>query len=270
MSKDLSGVERLYDVMQRLRAPDGCPWDREQTLQTLRPCLLEETYELLHTIDQGTPEEHKEELGDVLLQVVFQSLIREEEGAFGFNDVAHAIADKLVRRHPHVFGDVKAATAEAVLKNWEGIKGEERKHKPTSSALDGVPQSLPALLKAQRTQEKASRVGFDWKDSCGALAKVEEELVEFKEAAAAQDTEAMHEEFGDLLFALVNTARFCHIDAESALRNAVDKFSTRFRGVEQKARERQRVLKECSLDELEGYWQEVKAEMAAHQKSGKI
>ena len=178
----MTGIERLQEIMVRLRDPEkGCPWDREQTLSSLKPCVLEETYELLAAMDR--PEDkanYVEELGDVLLQVMFQSVMAEQEGRFSFDDVANAIADKLVHRHPHVFGNVDAKDAATVLKNWEQIKQMEHKKEARHSALDGVPPTLPGLLKAQRTQEKAARVGFDWKDANGPLAKIEEELGELK------------------------------------------------------------------------------------------
>ena len=178
----MTGIERLHEIMVRLRDPEkGCPWDREQTLSSLKPCVLEETYELLAAMDR--PEDkanHIEELGDVLLQVVFQAVMAEQEGRFSFDDVANAIADKMVRRHPHVFGTVDAKDAATVLKNWEQIKQMEHKKEARHSALDGVPATLPGLIKAQRTQEKAARVGFDWKDANGPLAKIEEELGELK------------------------------------------------------------------------------------------
>ena len=178
----MTGIERLHEIMVRLRDPEkGCPWDREQTLSSLKPCVLEETYELLAAMDR--PEDkanHIEELGDVLLQVMFQAVMAEQEGRFSFDDVANAIADKLVRRHPHVFGTVDAKDAATVLKNWEQIKQMEHRKEARHSALDGVPPTLPGLIKAQRTQEKAARVGFDWKDANGPLAKIEEELGELK------------------------------------------------------------------------------------------
>jgi MazG family protein len=200
--------------MKRLRAPGGCPWDREQTLRTLKPCLLEETYELLEAMEDEDLALHVEELGDVLLQVVFQCAIREEEGRFTLDDVAAALAEKLVRRHPHVFGDTQAATSGQVLRNWEAIKQTEKGKPPDRSAIDGVPAALPALLKAQRVQAKASRVGFDWKDASGAVEKIDEELGELKQAIASGTPDQVAGEMGDLLFSLVNTCRFLDVDAE--------------------------------------------------------
>ncbi|MDD2455127.1 MAG: nucleoside triphosphate pyrophosphohydrolase [Kiritimatiellae bacterium] len=256
---ELPEVARLYAVMKRLRGPGGCPWDREQTLQTLKPCLLEETYELLETMEGADPAPHLEELGDVLLQVVFQCAIREEEGLFGLNAVAAALTEKLIRRHPHVFGDTAADSSRAVLRNWEAIKSGERGKDPGKSALDGVPVTLPALLKAQRTQEKASRVGFDWEDASGATAKLAEELDEVREAAAGGDAQRVREEIGDLLFSVVNYCRFLGVDAESALESASKKFARRFRAVETRAAQLGKRLTEMDLAAMDALWDEVKA-----------
>jgi len=260
MDQDFSGVRKLVEVMKRLRAPGGCPWDREQTLQSLKPCLLEETYELLEAMDGEDLALHVEELGDVLLQVVFQCAIREEEGLFAFDDVARTLAEKLVRRHPHVFGDAVADSSGQVLRNWEAIKQAEKGKKPDRSALDGVPATLPALLKAQRMQAKASRVGFDWEDASGATEKIAEELEELREAAAAGDRQQLTDEVGDLLFSVVNYCRFLEIDAEGALEGSNRKFSRRFREVERRVREQGRTLKECTLAELDAVWDAVKSD----------
>jgi tetrapyrrole methylase family protein/MazG family protein len=260
METDLSGVRELYGVMKRLRAPGGCPWDREQTLQTLKPCLLEETYELLEAMDGEDLALHVEELGDVLLQVVFQCAIREEEGLFSLDDVARALAEKLIRRHPHVFGDAVVDSSGQVLRNWEAIKQTEKGKKPDRSAIDGVPATLPALLKAQRVQSKAARVGFDWEDAKGATGKIEEELQELREAEASGDRQQLTEEVGDLLFSVVNYCRFLDVDAESALEGSNRKFSRGFREVERRVREQGRALKECTLAEMDAIWDEVKRE----------
>ena len=260
MGVELNGVRRLYEVMKRLRAPGGCPWDREQTLQTLKPCLLEETYELLEAMDGQDLALHVEELGDVLLQVVFQCAIREEEKLFTFDDVAEALAEKLVRRHPHVFGDAVVDSSGQVLRNWEAIKQTEKGKSPDRSAIDGVPVTLPALLKAQRTQAKAARVGFDWQDSSGATEKIEEELAEVREAVASGDHHKVSEEVGDLLFSVVNYCRHIDVDAESALEGANKKFSRRFREVERRIRAQGRSLKTCTLAEMDDVWDCVKRE----------
>ena len=266
----MSGIERLHEIMTRLRDPQaGCPWDREQTLSSLKPCVLEETYELLAAMDR--PEDqvnYVEELGDVLLQVMFQSVMAEQEGRFSFDDVANAIADKLVHRHPHVFGDVKADDAATVLKNWEQLKQLEHRKEARHSALDGVPPTLPGLLKAQRTQEKAARVGFDWKDAAGPMAKIEEELGELKAEIAKLGGDAtvpparkegVKEELGDLLFSVCNLARHLGVDSESALEGSTAKFSRRFRTVEAAAKSANRPLKEMTLAEMDALWEKAKA-----------
>ena len=259
------GIERLHSIMVRLRDPEtGCPWDRVQTLSSLKPCLLEETYELLSAMDR--PEDranYVEELGDVLLQIMFQCVMAEQEGTFSFDDVANAISDKLVRRHPHVFGDVVAKDPATVLKNWEQIKQQEHKKETRHSALDGVPSTLPALLKAQRTAEKAARVGFDWKDADGPREKIREEAAELDEAVAASaDTSLdphVKEELGDLLFAVANLARHLEVDAESALEGTTAKFARRFRAVEAAAKAEGRDLKAMTLAEMDALWDAAKA-----------
>jgi len=268
MGTELSGVKRLYEVMKRLRAPGGCPWDREQTLQTLKPCLLEETYELLEAMDGQDLALHVEELGDVLLQVVFQCAIREEEGLFTLDDVAETLTEKLIRRHPHVFGDVEADSSSQVLRNWEAIKQVEKGKALNRSAIDGVPATLPALLKAQRVQSKAARVGFDWEDATGATEKIDEELAELKEAVASGDKQKMSEEMGDLLFSAVNYCRFIEVDAENALEGTTKKFARRFREVERRVREQGRQLKDCTLAEMDAVWEAVKAEERARAADG--
>ena len=260
----MTGIERLHDIMIRLRDPEtGCPWDRVQTLETLKPCVLEEAYELISAMSRPEDRDnHVEELGDVLLQVMFQCVMAEEKGEFSFDDVANAISDKLVRRHPHVFGDAVAKDPAAVLRNWEQIKQQEHRKELRHSALDGVPADLPALLKAQRTQEKAARVGFDWKDAKGPIAKIREELSELEAAIdASQDTSldmAVKDELGDLAFAVANLARHLKADAESALDNATRKFSRRFRAVEAGAKAQGRSLKDMTLGEMDALWDEAK------------
>ena len=262
-----SGIARLHRIMTRLRDPEkGCPWDREQTLESLKPCVLEETYELLAAMDR--PEDkanHIEELGDVLLQVMFQCVMAEQEGRFTFDDVANAISDKLVHRHPHVFGSVEAKDSTEVLRNWEAIKQLEHKREKRHSALDGVPAALPALLKAQRSQEKAARVGFDWKDAEGPLAKIREELAELEAETAKRkskkpaDSDRVKEELGDLVFAVCNLARHLGVDAESAAEGATAKFSRRFRAVESAAKEKGSSLKDMTLEEMDALWDEAKS-----------
>ena len=265
----MNGIERLHEIMTRLRDPEkGCPWDREQTLSSLKPCVLEETYELLAAMDR--PEDkvnYVEELGDVLLQVMFQSVKAEREGRFTFDDVANAISDKLVHRHPHVFGNVDAKDAATVLRNWEQLKQLEHKKESRHSALDGVPPTLPGLLKAQRTQEKAARVGFDWKDAQGPMEKIEEELEELKAEVAKlggagvppAQREGVKAELGDLLFSVCNLARHLGVDSESALEGSTVKFSRRFRMVEVAAKAEGRNLKDMTLAEKDALWNEAKS-----------
>ena len=261
-----SAVERLHEIMVRLRDPQtGCPWDREQTLESLKPCVLEETYELLAAMDNPSDTaNHIEELGDVLLQVMFQSVMAEQEGRFTFEDVANGVSDKLVHRHPHVFGDVDAKDSAAVLRNWERLKQLEHKKESRHSALDGVPSSLPALLKARRIQEKASRVGFDWQDANGPMEKITEELGELKAEIDAcksnkpADLDKVKEELGDLLFAIANLARHLGVDAESALELSSSKFSRRFRCVEEGAKAQGRELKSMTLEEMDVLWERAK------------
>ena len=262
----MTGIERLHEIMTRLRDPErGCPWDREQTLESLKPCVLEETHELLAAMDRPDDKaNYVEELGDVLLQVMFQSVMAEQEGRFTFDDVANAISDKLVHRHPHVFGSVDAKDSATVLRNWEQIKQMEHRKESRHSALDGVPAALPGLLKAQRTQEKAARVGFDWKDSSGVLDKIEEEIGELKEAVAASSDTSLDahvkEELGDLLFAVTNYARHLKCDAESALEGTTAKFARRFRAVEAGAKAAGRSLKEMTLEEMDALWERAKSD----------
>ena len=265
----MTGIERLHEIMTRLRDPQaGCPWDREQTLSSLKPCVLEETYELLAAMDR--PEDkanHIEELGDVLLQVMFQSVMAEQENRFTFDDVANAISDKLVHRHPHVFGNVEAKDSATVLRNWEQLKQMEHKKEARHSALDGVPSVLPGLLKAQRTQEKAARVGFDWKDASGPMAKIEEELGELKaeiaklgeKGAPPAQKEGVKEELGDLLFSVCNLARHLGVDSESALEGTTAKFARRFRAVEAGAKAQGRTLKDMTLAEMDALWDGAKS-----------
>ena len=262
----MTGIERLHEIMTRLRDPvRGCPWDREQTLESLKPCVLEETHELLAAMDRPDDKaNYVEELGDVLLQVMFQSVMAEQEGRFTFDDVANAISDKLVHRHPHVFGSVDAKDSATVLRNWEQIKQMEHRKESRHSALDGVPAALPGLLKAQRTQEKAARVGFDWKDAKGPMDKIEEELGELKAEIASRksakpaDSVRVKEELGDLVFAVCNLARHLGVDAESAVELTTSRFSRRFRAVEQGAKESGRALRDMTLGEMDALWEEAK------------
>jgi len=253
-----AAVTQLVGLMQRLLAEGGCPWDREQTLGTLVPYLVEETYEVVDAIAAGDVADHREELGDLLLQIVFQSELRFSEGKFGIDDVARGIVAKLVRRHPHVFGDVVAKDAGSVLANWAKLKAVEKAEKGKHGALDGIPQSAPALLRATRAGEKAGAVGFDWPDADGPRAKVDEELAELDEARRAGDRAEMQRELGDALFAVVNLARKLGLDAEQALRDATDRFATRFRHVETALAAQGRAVADAGPQEQERLWQSAK------------
>lgn len=232
----MSEMDRLRGIMRRLRGPDGCPWDREQTLETLRTYLLEETYEVIEAGADGSPAGLREELGDLLLQIVFQAQVAEEQGDFDLDSVISGIAEKLERRHPHVFGTDRLGTADEVLVQWEQIKAKERRDRAGASMFSSVPGTLPALLKALRLSSKAGRVGFDWPDRQGLLAKVDEEWNELKQALAADDRTAISEELGDLLFTLANLGRMENIDPEEALQDANRKFMARFLYVESSLR----------------------------------
>jgi tetrapyrrole methylase family protein / MazG family protein len=250
----------LVDIMARLRGEDGCPWDREQTHESIKPYFVEETYEVLEAIDEGSPNKLCEELGDVMLQVVFHARMAEETGLFTVADVLRTIGEKLIRRHPHVFGSVEANTAQEVLFNWEQIKQAERK-KATgkASVLDGVPRELPALLRAHRLQEKASRVGFDWKEIDPVLQKVEEELGELRMAMQAENPARMEDELGDLLFSLVNLSRFIEVNPEEALRKTIARFIHRFRYIEEALAARGTSPGQTSLEEMDALWDQAKA-----------
>jgi len=268
MTRSTQAIERLLGIMSRLRGPDGCPWDREQTLQTLRPYVLEETYEVLEAIDGGDPREHCEELGDLLLQIVFQAELASEAGRFDFADVATAISDKLVSRHPHVFGDAEAKDSETVLRQWVALKREEKRKKGGGeSVLEGVPREMPALARADRLTEKASRVGFDWPDAGGAREKLAEELAELDEAVASGDRDAVEHELGDLLFAAANLGRKLGVPPEEALRGAVARFIARFAHVERELARRGVPHGEATLAQMDALWDEAK-ELERQAKSG--
>ncbi|HVP66332.1 MAG TPA: nucleoside triphosphate pyrophosphohydrolase [Anaeromyxobacteraceae bacterium] len=259
MSDPAASTLRLLEIMARLRGPDGCPWDREQTLATLRPYVLEETYEVLEAIDAGDVAAHREELGDLLLQIVFQAQLAKETGAFEFADVAEAISGKLVSRHPHVFGDGEVKDAEGVLRQWAALKREEKRKKGKGeSVLEGVPREMPALARAERLTEKASRVGFDWPDVSGARAKVSEELAELDEAVASGDRARMEDELGDLFFAGVNLARKLGIPPEEALRRALGRFVQRFQHIEAELARRGIRPGEATPEEMDRLWEEAK------------
>jgi len=257
--------ERLVALQARLRAPNGCPWDREQTHYTLRTYLIEEAYEVLDALQSGDDEKFAEEMGDLLLQVVFHSQIAAEEDRFTVTDVIREVHEKMVRRHPHVFGDQRAKDAEEVLKTWHQIKAQERRAKAaetgsskdaaaTESALDGVPRALPATLEALQLTKKASRTGFDWPDAGGILEKIREEAAELQGELEGKDQAKVEEEVGDLLFAAVNLARFLKIDPEIALKNANKKFVRRFHQMESVAEESGRKFQDVPRAEKESLW----------------
>lgn len=255
---------RLVRIMERLQEPGGCPWDIAQTHESLKQYMIEECYEALDAIDRNDFADLKEELGDVMLQAVFHSVLAAREGKFTMDDVLNTASAKMVFRHPHVFGEADAHTAEDVLQNWDKLKAQEREAKgeaanqPPPSMLASIPAQLPALLKAQRMQEKVSRVGFDWEKSLHVLDKVQEEIGELREAIAAGSEAHAREEIGDLIFSIVNLARFLDVNAEEATRQTAEKFRERFGYIEQVAREQNRALSEMTIDEMEGLWQAAK------------
>lgn len=249
--------DELVRVMRRLRAPDGCPWDREQTHESLRPYMLEETYEAIEAIDDAEWSRLCDELGDVLLQVVFHAQLAAERGDFDIADVCAGIVTKLKRRHPHVFAEATVSDADEVLQRWEVLKREEDGYRERESALDGVPRGMPQLQRAHKLQKRAARVGFDWDSIDGPRAKVDEELREIDEA----DADEVEDEVGDLLFAMVNMARFLGVEPESALRRANARFARRFRAVERAAGDHGR-LREMTLDEMDELWEQAKSEEA--------
>ena len=258
--KEKYTMEDLLRIIEILRSPEGCPWDREQTHKSIRSSLIEETYEAIEAIDTENTELLKEELGDVLLQVVFHSLLEKEAGNFDFSDVADAVAKKMVIRHPHVFGNVSVKDSGEVLKNWDEIKKRTKSQKTQTEVLRSVSPALPALMRSAKVQHKAAKVGFDWPDVSGALDKVSEETAELKAAINNGDREHCWEELGDLLFSVVNVSRFLHTDPEEALTRSCDKFIDRFGKVETLAVSRGLDMKSASLEELDSIWEEVKKE----------
>jgi tetrapyrrole methylase family protein/MazG family protein len=251
-------LKRLIEIVARLRGPDGCPWDREQTHASLLQCLLDETYEFFEAVDENDPDKIKEELGDLLLQVVLHSQIGSEVDEFSISDVARGINEKLIRRHPHVFGTTEVSSSKEVMVNWEQIKRSEKDKQDRTSLVDDIPQAMPALFRAQKIQRRVARVGFDWHNAGPALDKVEEEFGEFREALAAGDQAHAAEELGDIIFALVNVARHSGICAEEALRATNKKFTRRFRFIENAFREAGIDMKKATLEELDRLWEEAK------------
>jgi MazG family protein len=253
---ELSSFQKLCDIVAKLRAPGGCPWDREQTHESILPQMIEEAYELAEAVRANDTAHFREELGDVLLHVVMQAEIARETGRFNIDGVLREISEKLIRRHPHVFATSNARDTGAVMKQWEAIKREEKKD--DSHYLASLPKALPALMRAQKAQIKVARVNFDWTDLRDVIAKVEEELGELKAAIKSGDRDSIQDESGDLLFAVVNLARKCQLDAESTLQTATDKFVSRFNRLEDELRAREKKLGDVDLAELDAIWNQVK------------
>jgi MazG family protein len=255
--ENLNGIARLQEIVARLRAPDGCPWDREQTHSTLRPMLVEECYEVIDAIERSDDANLREELGDLLLHVVMHAQMGSERGAFSMEEITATVCEKMIRRHPHVFGDKLAADSDAVLRQWEQIKRAEKGD--SSGILDHLAGALPALLKAQTVQKKAARVGFDWPDVEPVFGKFAEEVAEVREAIAEGDATALEAEIGDLLFTAVNLARKLGVDAETALAGSTSRFISRFQGIERELQIAGRKVEDTPLEELDRIWEKVKS-----------
>ena len=254
MEEKAQSFLRLLKIMDELR--EQCPWDKKQTIESIRHLTIEETYELSDAILKGNPEEVKKELGDILLHIVFYARIASETNAYNIKDVIDSLCEKLIFRHPHIYGDVKAETEEQVKQNWEQLKQKEKNG--NTSVLSGVPNSMPALLKAYRIQEKARAVGFDWEEPAQVYEKVKEELNEFEEEVKAGDMQKAEKEFGDILFSLINYARFLKINPEDALELTNKKFIKRFGYMESKVKEQGKQISDCKLEELDKYWNQAK------------
>jgi tetrapyrrole methylase family protein/MazG family protein len=253
-----AAFKKLTEIVDTLMGDNGCPWDKVQTRESLKPYLVEETYETLEALDSNNPEEIKEELGDLLYQVLFHAKISEKKNEFNITDVVESISDKMVHRHPHVFKEENLETPEEVVTQWEEIKSKEKGKENRKSVLDGIPPHLPGLLRAQKLQKKAAKHGFDWDKIDDVFDKLDEEVAEFKEAVLSGKEIEMTAELGDIIFVLVNIAKFKKIDAEEALRATNNKFIKRFQHIEAKVAKCGKTLKKTSLEELEKYWQEAK------------
>ena len=249
-------LQELLEIMERLRGEAGCPWDKQQTRESLKPYIIEEAYELYEEIEKNDPEKIKEELGDLLFQIVFQCQIAKENGEFDMSAVIDKIGEKMIARHPHVFGDAECTTPEEVVKQWEVLK--KREGKLRESILEGVPKAMSALLRARRLQKRAAQVGFDWEKVDDVLKKVDEEIHELKEALKTKNRPEMEDELGDILFMLVNLSRFIGVNPEDALRKTISKFIHRFRYIEMKAADQGKKLSEMTLAEMDSLWDEAK------------
>ena len=259
--KDKYGFEDLAGIMALLRSGTGCPWDREQTHKSIRANFIEETYEVIEAIDNDDAPLLKEELGDVLLQIVFHAQMEKEKGIFDISDVIDGICQKLIIRHPHVFGEVKVENSEQVLKNWDEIKKQTKGQKSQTEVIKTIPRVLPALMRSYKVQQRAAKVGFDWQEVSGALSKTHEELEELEQAIAQGDSANSKEELGDLLFAAVNVSQFINAEPEEALTAACNKFIARFSIVEKLAQQQGRGMNEMSLEELDKLWNRAKSEL---------
>lgn len=258
VKKRRKNLNELISIMERLRSPQGCPWDREQTMESLRTYLIEEVYEIIEAIEEDNPEALKEELGDLLFHILFLSRIAEEQGEFDIWEVIDRISKKMVSRHPHVFGEKKVSSSREVEKTWSDLKEKEKSHR--RSILDGIPQHLPALLRAYRITERASRVGFDWQKTDDIFQKLDEEIEELEQALSQDHRGKIEDEVGDVLFVLVNMARLTGINPEEALRRTTHKFITRFHHIEKALERSHKSLKEVSLEEMDRLWEQAKGE----------
>ena len=259
MSETLNSLSKLIKITETLMGEDGCPWDKVQTRESLKPYLVEETYEVLEALDENDPEKIKDELGDLLYQILFHSKISSLKGEFDFRDVIDNLSEKMVRRHPHVFKGTKLNTPDQVIGQWEEIKKKENDKANQKSIFDSVPINLPSLLRAQKLQKKAAKEGFDWKQINDVFDKLDEEIKEFKEAVLKKKNTDIQSEIGDIIFVITNIAKFYKVDAEEALRSTNNKFIKRFQFIEQKIEGKGKTLKDCPLEEMERYWQEAKS-----------
>ena len=258
MSETLNSLSKLIKITDTLMGEDGCPWDKVQTRESLKPYLVEETYEVLEALDTNDPEKIKDELGDLLYQILFHSKISSLKGEFNFRDVIDNLSEKMVRRHPHVFQEGELNTPDQVVKQWEEIKRNEKNQANQKSILDNIPKNLPSLLRAQKLQKKAAKEGFDWDQISDVFDKLDEEVAEFKEAVLKKKSADIQNEIGDIIFVITNIAKCYKIDAEEALRSTNNKFIKRFQYIEQKIEAKGKTLKDSPLEEMERYWQEAK------------